>query len=483
MYRKRARGWLKHIDFWCIDLLCFQLAFMISYVMRHGYANPYYLLLYRNTAIIAVFIQIFTFLFFNTFHNVLRRGYYQEFANTVKTTVIVMLIIVFYLFAIQQGENYSRIALIANTGYYWAFTYLFRNIYKYILKEQTRRNVGRRSMVLITTGERARKTMTKLIERNVNEYQILGVILLDRKEMFGEICGVPVVADRDTAAEYLCRDWVDEVFIDVTPEYVMTEEFEEIMQVIPQMNLVAHLRIAIPKEFHGQKRELQHIGDYAVLTMSANTLSIRDALMKRCLDILGGLVGCVLTILLTMIIGPLIYLKSPGNIFFSQIRVGRNGKRFKIYKFRSMKLNADALKEELVEQNEVEDGMMFKIENDPRIIGSEKGPGKGIGNFIRKYSLDEFPQFYNILKGDMSLVGTRPPTEDEWEKYEYHHRSRMSIKPGLTGMWQVSGRSDIKDFEEVVALDKQYIQEWSFGLDIKILLKTVRAVFQKEGAR
>lgn len=120
---------------------------------------------------------------------------------------------------------------------------------------------------------------------------------------------------------------------------------------------------------------------------------------------------------------------------------------------------------------------MFKMDYDPRIIGSEKkdknGNPKGIGNFIRKTSLDEFPQFWNVLKGDMSLVGTRPPTVDEWEKYELHHRSRMSTKPGITGMWQVSGRSDIIDFEEVVRLDTEYIEHWTIGLDIKILIKTV----------
>lgn len=483
MYRKRARGWLKHADFWFIDVICFQFAFIISYVIRHGYVNPYRTLVYRNTAIIAVFVQIFIFLFFNSFHNVLRRGYYKEFMNVMKTTMIVMLIIVSYLFAIQQGENYSRIALIANTGYYWALSYLFRNIWKYILNKRAMHNVGRRSMVLITTKDRAGETLPKLIEGSVNEYQILGVILLDQKEKFGEICGVPIIANHDTAAEYLCRNWVDEVFIDVIPEVVKAKGYQEIMEVIPQMNIVAHLRISIPDPFRGQKRDLQKLSGYAVLTMSTNTLSIRDAMMKRMLDVAGGLVGCLLTLLLVALVGPLIYAKSPGNIFFSQIRVGRNGKRFKIYKFRSMKLDADAMKKELAGQNEVADGMMFKIENDPRIIGCEKGPGKGIGNFIRKYSLDEFPQFLNVLKGDMSLVGTRPPTEDEWEKYEYHHRSRMSIKPGLTGMWQVSGRSDITDFEQVVALDKQYIEEWSFGLDVKILLKTIRAVLQREGAR
>ena len=147
-----------------------------------------------------------------------------------------------------------------------------------------------------------------------------------------------------------------------------------------------------------------------------------------------------------------------------------------------MYLDAEERKKELLESNRVSSGMMFKLEWDPRIIGNEKGPGRGIGNFIRKYSIDEFPQFFNVLKGEMSLVGTRPPTVDEWEKYDLHHRARLAVKPGLTGMWQVSGRSKITDFEQVVSLDKQYITEWNFALDIKILLKTVLVVLGKEGS-
>ena len=144
-----------------------------------------------------------------------------------------------------------------------------------------------------------------------------------------------------------------------------------------------------------------------------------------------------------------------------------------MYKFRSMYMDAEERKKELMAQNEVQ-GLMFKMENDPRITK--------VGAFIRKTSIDELPQFWNVLKGDMSLVGTRPPTMDEWEKYELHHRKRLAIKPGLTGMWQVSGRSNITDFEEVVKLDKQYISEWTMGLDIKILFKTVQVVFKKEGS-
>lgn len=148
-------------------------------------------------------------------------------------------------------------------------------------------------------------------------------------------------------------------------------------------------------------------------------------------------------------------------------------------------MDAEERKAELMKNNKM-NGLMFKMDYDPRIIGSEKrgkdGKPKGIGNFIRKTSLDEFPQFWNVLKGDMSLVGTRPPTVDEREKYELHHRIRMATKPGITGMWQVSGRSDITDFEEVVRLDTEYIEHWSIGLDIKILLKTVLAVLKNDGA-
>ena len=200
------------------------------------------------------------------------------------------------------------------------------------------------------------------------------------------------------------------------------------------------------------------------------------------MDICGGLAGCILTGIIFLFVAPAIYIKSPGPIFFSQYRVGKNGRKFKIYKFRSMYMDAEERKKELMKQNRVSDGLMFKMENDPRVIGSKKGPGKGIGNFIRKTSLDEFPQFFNVLKGDMSLVGTRPPTVDEWEKYELHHRARLAIKPGLTGMWQVSGRSEITDFEEVVKLDTKYISEWSFMLDIKILFKTVLIVLGQKGS-
>ena len=195
------------------------------------------------------------------------------------------------------------------------------------------------------------------------------------------------------------------------------------------------------------------------------------SIMKRALDIIGSIVGLAIFGILFIILGPIIKLDSPGPIIFAQTRIGKNGRKFRMYKFRSMYQDAEKRKQELLSQNEM-NGLMFKMENDPRVTK--------VGRFIRKTSLDEFPQFWNVFKGDMSLVGTRPPTVGEFNQYNSYHKRRLSMKPGMTGLWQVSGRSDIKDFDEVVRLDCQYIDNWSVGGDIKIIAKTVLQAFKKD---
>ena len=241
------------------------------------------------------------------------------------------------------------------------------------------------------------------------------------------------------------------------------------------MGITIHIKLARVAD-DSSNQIVEKLEGYTVLSTSINMVSAGQLIFKRTMDICGGLVGMLLTGIIFIFVAPIIYVKSPGPIFFKQVRIGKNGKKFNIYKFRSMYMDAEERKKEPMAQNDIKDGMMFKMDNDPRII-------KGIGNFIRDYSLDEFPQFWNVLIGDMSLVGTRPPTVDEWEKYEMHHRSRLAFKPGLTGMWQVSGRSNITDFEEVVRLDTEYIKKWSPGLDIKILFKTVAVVLGKVGSK
>lgn len=196
--------------------------------------------------------------------------------------------------------------------------------------------------------------------------------------------------------------------------------------------------------------------------------SIRSPL-KRAVDIIGSLVGLAITGLLFIPIAIAIKFDSPGPIIFAQTRLGWLGKPFKIFKFRSMGSNAEALKSQI--KNEVE-GAIFKNKNDPRITK--------VGKFLRKTSLDELPQFWNVLKGEMSLVGTRPPTPDEVEQYEVPAWQRLDVKPGMTGEWQVNGRSSITKFEDIIQLDLRYQENWSHLYDLKLILKTILILFNKK---
>lgn len=216
------------------------------------------------------------------------------------------------------------------------------------------------------------------------------------------------------------------------------------------------------------------VGTYPVLTYHTVTLNASSRFVKRVVDIIGSIVGIILTAIPMGIVALAIKLDSKGPVIFKQTRVGLNGRMFQMYKFRSMCVNADEMKKDLMAQNETKNGLMFKIKDDPRITR--------VGKFIRKTSLDELPQFFNVLIGNMSLVGTRPPTLDEVKGYSHAHWRRMSIKPGITGMWQISGRSEITDFDEVVQLDTQYIDRWSIVLDFSILIKTALSLITRKGA-
>lgn len=225
---------------------------------------------------------------------------------------------------------------------------------------------------------------------------------------------------------------------------------------------------------HGAHRYVSSVGTYPVVTYHRVCLDDSSKAIKRAIDIIGSLVGIIIFSPIMLVTAIAIKLDSKGPAIFKQKRAGINGSTFMMYKFRSMCVDAEELKEKLQEQNEVKDGMMFKIKDDPRITK--------VGRFIRKTSIDELPQFFNVLFGSMSLVGTRPPTLDEVEKYERSHWRRMSIKPGITGMWQVSGRSQITDFDKIVELDTEYIDNWSIWLDFKIMIKTVFSMLQRKGA-
>ena len=472
MYKKENNSWLKHIDFVILDILCLQLAFILAYEIRVAKGIPYLNPLYENMAFVLVIFQLLVSFFGESFSGVLRRGFLIEMKCMIEHEICVMLLAVLYLFMSQQGVMYSRGAFTIMCTLYFFIAYAARIGWKKVIRSRKFAEGEKRSILIITTDAKAANVAKALRGDSYGTYHLAGVALLDKNKTGSMIQSVPVVAGADDVTAYIHKNWVDEVFF-ALPEHVDIPK--KIMKDCNRMGVVTHVQLAALNEL-GKNQVVEEIAGYMVLSSSINIVSSWQLLVKRLMDIAGGLVGCIFTGIIYIFIAPIMKVKSPGPVFFSQVRMGKNGKPFKIYKFRSMYMDAEERKKELMEKNNIKDGLMFKMDDDPRII-------KGIGHFIRKTSLDEFPQFWNILKGDMSLVGTRPPTMDEWDKYELHHRRRLAIKPGLTGMWQVSGRSEITDFEEVVELDTKYIEQWSIGLDIKILFKTVTVVFTGSGAK
>lgn len=482
MYRKEADRWFKHKDFMLLDMICLQVAFLAAFVFVDGKGGPYSRLLYRNMAIFVELADVIVFFMFDTMKNVLKRDRLRELVITIEHSAVVGAMAVAYLFATKSGGDYSRLSLGFMLVFYVVLTYIVRELRKRQLRKKMLQG-GDCSLLIVTTSDVAEKVTRNLREHNYAMYRITGIAVIDKDMTGSTIEGIPVVANAETAPMYVCQNWIDEVLI------VPADDAPYPHQLIDQLvetGVVLHINLTPKAGALGNKQFVEKLGNYTVLTAGQNTASVRDVFFKRVMDIAGGLVGCALTAIIFIFVAPAIYISSPGPIFFSQERVGKNGKKFKMYKFRSMYMDAEERKAELMKENKMGDAKMFKMDFDPRVIGNKILPDgtkkTGIGNFIRETSLDEFPQFFNVLKGDMSIVGTRPPLVGEVSEYELRHRARLAVKPGITGMWQVSGRSDITDFEEVVRLDTQYIREWNIWLDIKILFKTVGVVLGKKGS-
>lgn len=509
MYHKIQNSWTKHLDFMLIDVICLELSFWLAYVIRQKDINISSNYIYANLVLVLVLVDICLLIFCSTLKNVLKRDYLLEFAATIKHVCLVALLAVLYLFSVKDAGDFSRMTFYLMAIFYLLVSYSVRLLWKRYIRKKIMR-VQQKSVLIITDQKRLSYVARDIQNHSYDMMQISGIAVADldtqtecsgcaddvctdsfRKRVSGEadlcvgtsIGQVKIVADAGTLTKYICREWVDEVFLDLTPE---SPVLDTLVNRLMEMGVTIHIKLAERLELGNQRQFVEKLGKCTVLTASINTASGAQLLLKRLMDIVGGIIGCVCTGILFVFLAPAIYYQSPGPIFFSQTRIGKNGKKFRLYKFRSMYLDAEERKAELLKENRVSDGLMFKLDYDPRIIGCRKlSDGtikKGLGNWMRDWSLDEFPQFWNVLKGDMSLVGTRPPTEDEWLKYELHHRSRLAIKPGITGMWQVSGRSNVTDFEQVVELDRRYITSWNPALDVKILWKTVSVVFRRDGA-
>lgn len=423
--------------------------------------------------LIAVFMLTISYIVLEPNKDFFKRKNKREIFGNLKINILTGTFMATMAYLIDDARDYSRFIYIATMCFSFCWMQISHMAYRWYVLKYRPYNAMTRKMIVVTTSDRVKEVIHNIIKEKIWDLWVTGIIVVDENMVGQQVENIPIVADRDTMFQYAIREVVDEVFILMPEEPDL--QIQKLVQKFEEMGITVNLNVRLYElDVDSSVKYLNRIGGYPAVTFAQKEMTVLMIFAKRLLDILGGLLGLILTGIITLILGPVIKLESPGPLFFSQRRVGRNGRIFKIYKFRSMYADAEERKKELMEQNEM-DGLMFKMTDDPRITK--------IGKFIRKTSLDEFPQFWNVLKGDMSLVGTRPPTVDEFEQYEGYHKRRLSMKPGLTGVWQVSGRSDITDFEEIVSMDVEYIKNWSLKRDIEIILKTIQVVLHSDGAR
>ena len=408
MYRKDSEGWLKHADFIVLDMICLQLAYILAYAVSGYGFNPYGIIIYRNMAVFLELADLIVIFAYGTMKSVLKRGYYRDFVVTVKHSIMIGALAILYLFLLQQGQAFSRLTLILTVVIYLVLTYVVRELWKKLLRKQMA-DGGERKLLIITSEDVAEQVVSNMQENNYARYSIAGVVVIDADWTGRTINGIPVVANEENAAMYVCQEWIDEVLIVISEVLPYPSE---LIEKLTETGVTVHLNLAKITNVTGKKQFVEKVGNYTVLTTSINYASTKQLMLKRLMDIAGGLVGCILTGIICIFVGPAIYIASPGPIFFAQERVGKNGKKFKMYKFRSMYMDAEERKAELMKDNKLGDGKMFKLDFDPRVIGNKILPDgthkTGIGDFIRRTSLDEFPQFFNVLKGVSGII---EPTE------------------------------------------------------------------------
>lgn len=427
--------------------------------------------LWGMSALVAVFILIYIMANGEQYlYNVTLFGYpdriqrrqTKSFLMATAATVILLPFI-----TEEQGGYFSFLI----SGYFLESMKLFWKNRREQEREKDRRDIPRTAFV----GKRPQYNKFRYFLKKTSIcMELVGYIASSREELerISEGDAGEYLGSLEDLEELIRRYHLDQIYI-----LQKKEEQLSAMQKYVDLCIDMGVTVRLVVDFYKRRRADSYVscvGTYPVITYHTVTLNTGEQVVKRIMDVLGGMVGILLFSPLMLLTALAIKLDSPGPVIFRQTRVGKNGRTFQIYKFRSMYMDAEERKCELLSQNEIAGGVMFKIKNDPRITR--------VGKVIRRFSIDELPQFFNVVGGSMSLVGTRPPTLDEVEKYGRKQWRRISIKPGLTGMWQVSGRSLVTDFEKIVELDVEYIDNWSLMEDIRILCKTVTVLLKHADA-
>lgn len=394
----------------------------------------------------------------------------EIFFRVVKVNVLGSLIVASVIFFVDR-DAYSRTLFLLFVAYLLLLQLIFRWFILAGLRYLRSNGYNVRNILIVGTVENSQR-LYELISSHSNwGLKIQGFVQVTPLPLQKEILGLEVFGHVKDLVE-ICKEKTPDEVIFCLPSNLHVETENYVME-LEEMGVTTRVVLHQYRSAGTRRNYSMFHNELPILTFYSKCFDAQQLLLKRILDIVGACVGLTLFGSLFPFVALAIKLDSKGPVFFGQPRLGENGKLFRCWKLRTMGVDAESKKQELMQQNQM-NGAMFKMENDPRVTR--------VGHFLRKTSLDEFPQFWNVLRGEMSLVGTRPPTPDEVAKYENWHRRRICIKPGITGLWQVSGRSSIKDFDEIVRLDLQYIDNWSLWLDIKLLLKTLLVVFARRGA-
>ena len=455
--------YLKKFGILVLDIGCILIALSLAY-----FVYPLNTMPMSNYLIILLLLAV-GYNFVNSQNRYLfARGYLIELKEVIVYNIYLLCGLVLIAFFWKKLETTSRLL----TSYFFCFNivimYLSRVLVKVLLRRMYNDDPKKTKGILMVV-EKGQEALLDTFRSGLT-YNVIGILIVDQDQVTGTVDGNKISCTLDKLVNTVVTYQIDDVVFKLPGQgqkalFELITDFED-------MGANCHYALDVPTGARGNAT-MEMFGEMFMATYTLRTQSTWQLVIKRVMDICGAVVGLILCGIISIFLIPAIKLDSPGPAIFSQIRIGKNGRRFKFYKFRSMYVDAEERKKELMKNNEM-DGLMFKMEDDPRITK--------VGKFIRKTSLDEFPQFWNVLIGDMSLVGTRPPTEDEFNKYNGHYKRRLMMTPGITGLWQVSGRSSITDFDEVVKLDLEYIDNWSLLGDIKILFKTVISVIKRDGA-
>ncbi|MBX6421988.1 sugar transferase [Thermosulfurimonas sp. F29] len=465
MFQQQARVINNFLMF--LDAVCILLAGYVAYLLRRYLSGGKWTIdgeLFVYSVSLVIFINNYTMGRIGLYGDRKFQNYLQLIWAVFKAVFVDFLFLSSFIFIFKK-TNYSRGFFLLFASLSFFFMILERITVQIYLRHFARRRLHARNLLLVGDRQRGRIVAEALEQQLSWGHKIIGRVLLNGRDTSPDVVG-----SLKDLPQILRRYPVDEVIFAIGGDKGI--DLPYYLDICRKMGVDARILPALwsPESPHLGVESIQGI---PFLTLRVTGLNATGLLYKRILDIIGGLVGTFIFLLMYPFVAIAIKLDSPGPVLFKQKRVGQNGRIFTLYKFRTMYVDAEKRKRELMARN-VMKGPMFKLEDDPRITR--------VGRFLRRTSLDEFPQFWNVLKGEMSLVGTRPPLPEEVEKYDLWHWRRISIKPGITGLWQISGRNKITDFEKVVELDCRYLENWCFLDDLKILLKTIVVVLQRKGA-